>query len=80
MPGGQPRPAVPTQNFTLLRQLSCKLVLRHRSDEARLIARDGSAPAVQVPECAPLEFVSATIFGYEITAKAQAAHGATKES
>jgi hypothetical protein len=29
---------------------------------AEAISRDGSAPAVQVPECAPDEIISATIF------------------
>jgi hypothetical protein len=33
-----------------------------RGDSWRAIGRDGSAPAVQVPQCAPGQIISATIF------------------
>jgi hypothetical protein len=48
----------------------CKAAWERRSNREaervvgleRTIGRDGSAPAVQVPECAPGEIISATIF------------------
>jgi len=68
---------VARQNSTFARAFCCKLRLIGRSHDAPAmekdpVARQGSAPAALVLECAPLEFVSATIFIYATTQRPDA--------